>query len=350
MPLITAVTKEKLKLVLVISFIGALFGMVCVTAAIGYTSTRIIRGAIGGFIITAIISATEINYFSEKFKKVHVLKIIGIRSAFYIFVISVIILLVTFISESLLYDRNILSAVSDEYLTYFFENVFLPILIFSVFASFLINFILQINTLLGWGVLLNATIGRYKKPGLAKKVFMFLDIKSSTQLGEQLGEENYSSLLQDFFDDLDKTVIESGGEIYQYVGDEVVITWDSREEEDNIRSLVCFFNFRDKLKEKEEYYKEAYGAVPDFKAGIHIGNVTEAEVGDLQKEIVYHGDVMNTASRIELACKRLRKKLLVSKEFLNSININGNYKVEKIGRIKLRGKRFNPELFSIDKK
>jgi adenylate cyclase len=350
MPEITAVTKEKLKLVFIISFVGALFGIICVTAAIGYSPARIVRGAIGGFVITAIISATEIYYFSETFKRTHFLKIISIRTIYYLFVISFIILLLIFISDSMEYDRNILSAVSDEYLFYFFENVFLPILIFSLFASLLINFILQINNLLGWGVLLNAMIGRYKKPGSARKVFMFLDISSSTKIGEKLGEEKYSNLLQDFFDDLDKTVIESGGEIYQYVGDEVVVTWNSKKDENNLKCLLCFFNFQDRIKEKEKYYKKCYGLIPDFKAGIHLGNVTEAEVGDLQKEIVYHGDVLNTASRIELACTRLRKKLLVSKEFLTSVKMNGDFKVEKIGKIKLRGKKNNPELFSIEKK
>ncbi len=53
---------------------------------------------------------------------------------------------------------------------------------------------------------------------------MFLDIKSSTTIAEQLGLENYYSLLNYFFHEISELVRSTKAEIYQYIGDEVVLT------------------------------------------------------------------------------------------------------------------------------
>jgi adenylate cyclase len=48
-------------------------------------------------------------------------------------------------------------------------------------------------------------------------------------IAEQLGDEKYHTLLKDFFADITIPIVENGGNIYQYVGDEVVIAWDIEE-------------------------------------------------------------------------------------------------------------------------
>jgi len=54
---------------------------------------------------------------------------------------------------------------------------------------------------------------------------MFLDIESSTQIAERLGDNRFYALLNQFFYDLTDAVIQTDGEIYEYVGDEVTIPW-----------------------------------------------------------------------------------------------------------------------------
>lgn len=66
---------------------------------------------------------------------------------------------------------------------------------------------------------------------------------------------------------------------------------------------------------KEEYY----GLVPEFKAGAHSGEVIAAEIGDLKKGIVFSGDVLNTAARIQGECNRLGRRLLVSRELMEQL-------------------------------
>ena len=71
------------------------------------------------------------------------------------------------------------------------------------------------------------------------------------------------------------------------------------------------------------------------------------ELGDIKKEIVFHDDTVNTAARIRSECKHLNKNLLLSGVPLSKLN-NINYlSPERIGKIKLRGKEEEIELYSI---
>ena len=60
-----------------------------------------------------------------------------------------------------------------------------------------------------------------------------MDLKSSTTYAEKLGHIKYSQLLQDFFSDLTDVVSQFNVQVYQYVGDEAVISWDKEEGAEN---------------------------------------------------------------------------------------------------------------------
>jgi len=44
--------------------------------------------------------------------------------------------------------------------------------------------------------------GKYYKPKSENRIFMFVDLNSSTTLAEKLGNERYHELLKDFFADI----------------------------------------------------------------------------------------------------------------------------------------------------
>ena len=54
---------------------------------------------------------------------------------------------------------------------------------------------------------------------------MFLDMNDSTSIAEQLGHIKYFKLLREFYSDLSEAIINHMGEVCQYIGDEVVISW-----------------------------------------------------------------------------------------------------------------------------
>ncbi|HSR16624.1 MAG TPA: hypothetical protein VLM39_00910, partial [Ignavibacteriaceae bacterium] len=73
------------------------------------------------------------------------------------------------------------------------------------------------------------------------------------------------------------------------------------------------------------------------------------EVGDVKKEIVFHGDVLNTAARIQAQCNVLNQDLLISDTALEKINHSGKYYAKSLGIFKLRGKENEVELFAVSK-
>jgi len=201
-----------------------------------------------------------------------------------------------------------------------------------------IVFFRQLDRLLGPGVLVKYLSGRYHEPRREARIFMFMDLKSSTSLAERLGPEKYYGLVNECFRDLATPVLDSSGEIYEYVGDEVVLTWT---EDDGVRNANCirvFFDFAERIQMKKGAYLERFGVVPEFKAGVHLGEVVAAEIGDLKKSLVFNGDVLNTGSRIEGQCNSLGKRLLASSHLVERLSLPAHWKVEDMGEVELRGK------------
>jgi adenylate cyclase len=201
-----------------------------------------------------------------------------------------------------------------------------------------IVFFRQLDRLLGPGVLVKYLSGRYHEPRREARIFMFMDLKSSTSLAERLGPERYYDLVNECFRDLATPVLDSSGEIYEYVGDEVVLSWT---EDDGVRNANCirvFFDFADRIQMKKSAYLERFGVVPEFKAGVHVGEVVAAEIGDLKKSLVFNGDVLNTGSRIEGQCNALGKRLLASSHLVERLSLPAHWTVEDMGEVELRGK------------
>jgi len=222
------------------------------------------------------------------------------------------------------------------------------ILIITVLVVYmLLSFYMQINLLLGEGVLLKFLLGKYRKPTAEHRIFMFLDLKSSTRLAEKLGHEKYYSLLNDFFHEISEPTRATKAEIYQYVGDEVVFTWKTNEGLANSNCLKIFFKIREKVHDHRKYYRDKYGDIPDFKAGLHFGEVISAQIGDIKREIVYNGDVLNTSARIQEQCNILNRELLISGVLLDQLDIENEYRAEKVDTVKLRGKESSIELYSL---
>lgn len=225
-----------------------------------------------------------------------------------------------------------------DYLTYLRSADF-RLQIGAAFLLYLvILFFRQVDRLLGPGILLRYVTGRYHRPKKERRVFMFLDLKSSTMIAEQLDEESYYSLVNDFFRDITEPVLDTSAEIYEYVGDEVVLAWTLEEGLSDANCLKVFFMIDDVIARKRDHYLRRYGLAPEYKAGVHSGDVIIAEIGDLNKQIVYNGDVLNTTARIHASCNRLGKRLLVSRALIDQLALPSDYAVEPLGAVELKGK------------
>lgn len=207
--------------------------------------------------------------------------------------------------------------------------------------------ILRLNDQYGGGSM-SYLIDRYRRPRQELRIFMFLDMRSSTSVAESIGDTRYFKLLNDLYADITDPVVYSGGEIYQYVGDEISVSWRLDRGIRNDRCIKCFFSIREKLRKRAEYYRNTYGTEPVFKAGFHFGRVTSGEVGMVKKQTIFSGDVVNTTAHIQASCNVMGVDNLVSKELLDVLSLRSlPYTVTPIGSIPLKGKRNAVELYTL---
>jgi adenylate cyclase len=205
----------------------------------------------------------------------------------------------------------------------------------------------QTGRKIGHSSMLRLIMGYYNQPVEEKRLFLFVDLKDSTTLAEQLGNLHYSALVRDFFQDVGAPIAATRGEVYQYVGDEVVVTWPWQKGLRNARCLRCFFGMQQAVERRREYYLQHYGVVPSFKAGLHGGPVISTQVGDIRSELVFHGDVLNTTARIQAKCNALQSRLLVSEPLLRALGPLPQYSMRLLGEFTLRGKSLSVELFDV---
>ncbi len=207
-----------------------------------------------------------------------------------------------------------------------------------------IVFFRQLDRLLGPGVLLRYVLGRYHRPRREARIFMFLDLKSSTALAEDLGPEAYYELVNEFFRDISGPVLDNAGEIYEYVGDEAVLTWKEERGVKDAKCIRVFFDIDEVIQRKKQTYLDRFGVVPEFKAGVHVGEVMTAQIGDLKKGLVFNGDVLNTGARIQAECARLGKRLLSSADLFERLTLPDGWTATAMGPATLRGKSEPVEL------
>lgn len=229
------------------------------------------------------------------------------------------------------------------------RNIFFIILIYSFFLTLVINFIMQVNKKFGPGVLLPILLGKYRNPKEEERVFMFMDLKSSTTLAEQLGHLRYSSFIRDAFADINSILNQYDAEIYQYVGDEIVISWKTAVLESFTTCMDFYFACQQQFELRRPYYQEQYGALPEFKAGIHKGKVSAVEIGEMKRDIAYHGDTLNIAARIQSLCNEYQQRLLTSREFLDAVSPDHTFTTMRIGDMILKGKSYPVEIWSVDR-
>lgn len=296
-------------------------------------------------LVTGILYATlELVFERPAFQKMPYGRLIILKSVIYL-IMTYILLVFTVINFHFNLYGEINWILLKKWCTSF---TFLIGLIYFLMVSTFISIFRQINYKCGPGILWNMLKGKYHQPREEERIFMFLDLRSSTTIAEQLGHIRFSRFIQDCFFDLTEVVLSNQVEIYQYVGDEVILSWPIEEGIKNNHCLALYFDYANKLNTKKEYYKQNYGVHPYFKAGSHIGKVTVAEVGVIKKEIAYLGDVLNTAARIQGRCNELNHGFLVSEELVNQINIGSQYNAKKLGVQSLRGKQQEVTIYGIE--
>jgi len=208
----------------------------------------------------------------------------------------------------------------------------------SFLVAQLVSFVLAIADHIGHRVLRDLMRGRYHRPREEARVFLFVDLVGSTAIAERIGPVAFLGLLDAFVSDLADPVLECGGEIHRYIGDEVIVTWPLDLGIDNANCVRCVLAMREAIARRAGRYQRKFGIVPKFRAALHAGPVVTGEMGLARREIVFLGDTVNTAARIEEACRDLDVDMLISSALLERLRLPAGVAARPVGPVALRGK------------
>jgi adenylate cyclase len=198
-------------------------------------------------------------------------------------------------------------------------------------------------------VLLNFITGRYHRPRLEQRVFLFIDMEGSTALAEQLGELASHRLVNRFVVDITEPIVAARGEIHRYVGDEVIATWKLADGVVDGNCVRACFDALDRLAVLTPVYLREFGAPVRCRAGLHCGPVVTGEMGSVKKEIVFLGDTVNTAARIQEPCKQLGDRVLASATLADLLELPPGIAKRSLGDLRLRGKESDVVLYALEK-
>lgn len=310
------------------------------------TYAQITVAALGGFLLGGLMATTRIYLLKKVCYKLSAGKAILFQT------FSALILLtlsIAFISQMFFMKYGYSNAQIANFISHDYTKSSIAILYaYFIYASIQFNLLVETDKKFGINVLKNLIWGKYHTPKQEDRVFMFMDMKNSTSIAETLGPLKYSHFLQDTFKLLTDVVIDKKAEIYQFVGDEVVLSWPSDLGYQNNNALQFFYGFQAVLEENETYFYSNYKVIPTFKAGIHKGIVSVAEVGEINTQIAYHGDVVNTTSRIQELCNLYNTHLLVSHNFMQGMDSPLLNFQENAAEITLRGRSQPITIYALD--
>jgi adenylate cyclase len=213
-----------------------------------------------------------------------------------------------------------------------------------------LNIVFLLRAVLGPGVLPSLLIGRYNRPRRQERIVLFLDLVGSTRLAERLGDAEFLRFLNFVFYDLSGPVLETRGEVYRYVGDEMIVSWPLRRGVRNAACIACLFAMDAALAERAPDYLRRFGAQPRVRGALHAGPLIIGEMGDVKREIVLLGDTMNTAARIEEACRTTGHDYIASGAVVRALDaLPAGITAIDLGVTALRGKAGSLELFALQR-
>lgn len=311
----------------------------------GALGPHLTRGAAAGTLIGLMVGAgEEVVFFGGRkyrgYRSITLLRIIG-------YACVVVAVLVTV--NSWLGDQGGVATFVDNALGYtrgptFVRDVFLAIVLSAAGTAFL-----EVRRLHNPGEIRRFLLGRYRVPEEEERAFLFVDLKDSTSLAEALGPEKYSRFLGACYRDLAEPILAWRGEVYQYVGDEVVVSWRIGPKVRPDVAIHCFLEMQAILMARADAYRSRFGVAPTFRAGAHAGPIVTTWVGLAKIELAFHGDTLNAGSRILSACKDHDADFLVSSAVLDPTSSNNSvaYGTSSVGEVALRGRSEGLELFTI---
>ena len=304
----------------------------------------LVRGATV-FIISCFMGYLFVFTLRDVFQKQSLFVNFIFKSLLVILAAFVINFLVHLLDSIFLHGMELTDAIQLLFVDMLQTKLMLRKILYWVILLVITQLYVAINEKYSPGVFMDIIRGKYMKPKIEKRIVMFMDLKDSTPIAEKLGHVENFKFIRDFIYDVSMALIEHDGRIYQYVGDEIVVSWlfTKRNAKKCMNSII---EARKNLQNHGNRFRNRYNVIPEFRVGLHMGDVTVGQIGVIKKDLAMSGDTMNTAARIRSACTELNQKFIMSKDFMENSDLK-EWQGESLGIVDLKGKAEGIELYSI---
>ena len=301
------------------------------------------RGVAIGILIGLAMGIGEEWVFVGRLRWRHYVWVTSARIVLYTGVIVMALVLVNGGSTVLTSDTGPFAAMG----AYIAGEKMVRDLVMAIMVAVVGTAFLEVRHLHNPGDIRNFLLGRYRFPVEESRIFLFADLADSTSIAERLGDLMYSRFIGDCYRDVAEAILAWRGQVYQYVGDEVIISWPLEKGLADAACLQCFFAMTDLLASTRARYEQIYGVTPHFRAGLHGGSVVTTWVGLAKTELAFHGDALNATSRIQGLCKQHSESCIVSATLMDRLTLPSHLRARSLGEAELRGKSEWMELFAI---
>ncbi|MCB1139656.1 MAG: HAMP domain-containing protein [Leptospiraceae bacterium] len=188
--------------------------------------------------------------------------------------------------------------------------------------------------------------GELKLGGERKQAtVLFTDLQGFTALSESRDPEEVVGLLNDYFRDMTQCIRAHGGMVNKFIGDAIMAVFGAPiPSNDHAGQAVAA------AAEMLALDSRYHGVTLTTRIGIHTGSLLAGNIGsDERMEYTVMGDTVNTASRLESACKNLKLKLLVSESTVQRLpaNLREDLGLKPVAKVRLKGKKEPVSVFTV---
>lgn len=328
---------------------GVILGLIYISQVNGFSRLYpFINGICIGLLLGLMIGAFEVYVFYPRLQRNSFLLILTVRVVVYTACIMITILTIVTISRAIRNDQSFFTALqSQESRDYIFRGNFQYALMFTILAAVLTNFARLVSFKIGRGILTDFFLGQYHQPKQRERVFVFIQVTNAEVVLRNSKIEAYHQFINKLFREISIIAMRHNGYVYEYVDDQVILYWRCNRNDWPDAVINFYHEVLQSLKAQEVYFTRIYNLVPSLQWGAHGGKVIQAEIGEIKTEIVFHGDVLNTAARIAALERADSNALIFSQYIFDCMQKKEGVNISPVGTIELRGKLQPVSLYSV---
>lgn len=174
--------------------------------------------------------------------------------------------------------------------------------------------------------------------------FLFTDIRGFTTLCEGRTPEEVVTLLNRYLEIQAKAIMDNGGDIDKFVGDEIMAMFDGPDKEAN--ACKASLAIRRAMAQEQEKARAESSALISIGIGINSGPVVFGSVGAQdRRDFTSIGDTVNLAARLEGANKTYGTKSLVSEAVYDMVK--DRFVCREIDLLTVKGKTLPVRIFEV---